>query len=132
MRRASAAFAAVLLVTPPLAAQETSTPPRRTNLPDALTAGWKDQKTCENLHEDAHIRVLRCTFPPNVGHDRHFHPPSFGYVLSGGRMRVTDAKGTQEFDDKEGDHWTNGPIEWHEALNVGDTMLSYLVVEMKY
>lgn len=134
MRFAPAAFVAVLFGTAPLAAQEaaSSTPPRPAGLPDALAAGWKGQKTCENLHEDAHIRVLRCTFAPNVGHERHFHPPIFGYVLSGGRIRSTDAKGVQEFEDKAGEHWTSGPVEWHEGLNIGDTTISYLIVEKKY
>jgi len=34
------------------------------DLPDALTAGWKGQKTCEKLFEDDKVRVVRCTFPP--------------------------------------------------------------------
>ena len=102
------------------------------DLPDALAAGWKDQKTCELLDEYEQVRVLRCTFPPGVGHERHSHPRGdFGYVLSGGRMQVTDAKGTEVVEDKVGDHWVSGPIEWHEAVNVGDTTLSYLIVEMK-
>ena len=95
-------------------------------------AGWKGQKTCEVLDEYEQVRVLRCTFPPGVGHERHAHRRGgFGYVLSGGKMQVTDAKGTQVVEDKVGDHWVSGPIEWHEAVNVGDTTLSYLIVEMK-
>jgi beta-alanine degradation protein BauB len=105
---------------------------RSADLPDALEAGWKGQKTCEVLDEYEQVRVLRCTFPPGVGHERHSHPHGdFGYVLSGGKMQVTDAKGTQVVEDKMGDHWVSGPIEWHEAVNVGDTTLSYLIVEMK-
>jgi beta-alanine degradation protein BauB len=101
------------------------------DLPDGLAAGWKGQKTCENLHEDDQIRVLRCTFPPGVGHERHYHPRVFGYVLSVGKMQVTSAKGTETFEDKVGDNWVSDPIEWHEGVNVGDTTVSYLVVEMK-
>ena len=66
------------------------------DLPDALTAGWKGEKTCEKLLEDEKVRVARCTFPPGVGHERHFHPPHYLYVLGAGRVRVTDAKGTRE------------------------------------
>jgi quercetin dioxygenase-like cupin family protein len=105
---------------------------RSADLPDALEAGWKGEKTCENLHEDDQIRVLRCTFPPGIGHERHYHPRSFGYALSAGKMQVTSAKGTETFEDKVGDNWVSDPIEWHEAVNVGDTTLSYLIVEMKY
>ena len=102
------------------------------DLPDALEAGWKGQKTCELLDEYEQVRILRCTFPPGVGHERHSHPTGdFGYVLSGGKMQVTNAKGTEVVEDKVGDHWVSGPIEWHEAVNVGDTTLSYLIVEMK-
>ena len=105
---------------------------RSADLPDAVMAGWKGQKTCEVLDEYEQVRVLRCTFPPGVGHERHApRRGDFGYVLSGGKMQVTDAKGTQVVEDKVGDHWVSGPIEWHEAVNVGDTTLSYLIVEMK-
>jgi quercetin dioxygenase-like cupin family protein len=105
---------------------------RSADLPDAVEAGWKGQATCELLDEYEQVRVLRCTFPPGVGHERHAHTRGdFGYVLSGGKMQVTDAKGTEVVEDKTGDHWVSGPIEWHEAVNVGDTTLSYLIVEMK-
>ena len=129
---AATAFAAMLLGAAPLIAEEAgSGAARSAGLPDALAAGWKGQKTCENLHEDDRIRVLRCTFPPNVGHERHFHPAYFAYVLSGGRSQVTDAKGTREFDDKAGDSWAVDPVEWHEFLNIGDSTISYLVAEEK-
>jgi beta-alanine degradation protein BauB len=105
---------------------------RSADLPDALEAGWKGQKTCEQLAEYEQVRVLRCTFPPGVGHERHAHPGGeFGYVLSGGKWQGTDAKGTEVFEEKTGDHFVSGPIEWHEGVNVGDTTLSYLIVEMK-
>jgi len=133
MKLAAVAFAAVLFSIAPLAAQETgSSTSRSADVPDAVAAGWKGQKICENLHEDAHIRVLRCTLPPNAGHERHSHPPHFGYVLSGGRGRGTSAKGTQDFEDKVGEQWISDAVEWHEGLNVGDTALSYLIVEKKY
>ena len=54
-----------------------------TPLPMALCAGWQGERVCELLHEDAQMRVLRCTFPPGVGHEPHYHPPHFGYVLEG-------------------------------------------------
>jgi hypothetical protein len=38
-------------------------------LPMALCAGWQGERVCEQLHEDAPIRVLRCTFAPGVGHE---------------------------------------------------------------
>jgi beta-alanine degradation protein BauB len=105
---------------------------RSADLPDAIAAGWKGQATCEKLDEYEQVRVLLCTFPPGVGHERHSHPRGeFGYVLSGGKWQGTDPKGTEVFEDKTGDHFVSGPIEWHEGANVGDTTLSYLIVEMK-
>ena len=71
-----------------------------TPLPDALEAGWQGQRVCERLHEDERQRVLRCTFPPGVGHERHFHAAHFG-----------------------------DGIDWHDVLNVGDTTSVYLIVE---
>jgi hypothetical protein len=59
-------------------------------LPMALCAGWQGERVCEQLHDDVSVRVLRCTFAPGVGHEMHYHPPHFGYVLSGESvMRIT-------------------------------------------
>lgn len=101
---------------------------------DALTVGWKGQKTCESLYDDDKIRILRCTMPPNGGHERHSHPPHFGYTLSGdgGRGRSTDPKGTQDWESKTDEYWVSDAIEWHEVINTGDTTQRYLVVEKKY
>jgi quercetin dioxygenase-like cupin family protein len=131
MKSIGTKFTLALLLSVPLVTNAPSLA-RSADLPDALAAGWKGQKTCELLGEYEQVRVLRCTFPPGVGHERHTHAKGdFGYVLSGGKMQVTSAKGTEVSEDKVGDHWVSGPIEWHEAVNVGDTTLTYLIVEMK-
>jgi uncharacterized protein (TIGR02246 family) len=101
----------------------------RSSLPDPLAAGWNGQKVCEKLHEDENQRVLRCTFPPTVGHERHYHDRNFGYVLAGGRMRITDAGGVREVDLAEGMSFASDGEEWHEVINIGDTTVVYLVVE---
>ena len=100
-------------------------------LPDPLGAGWQGKPVCERLHEDARHRILRCTFAPGVGHDRHYHPAHFGYALSGGRMRMTDAEGTREIELKTGSHFRSDGTAWHEVLNVGTTTVAYLLVEPK-
>ncbi len=100
-------------------------------LPDPLAAGWKGAPVCVRLHEDEAQRVLRCTFPPGIGHERHFHRPHFGYALSGGRMRITDANGTRETALATGSSYTSAGTAWHEVLNVGDTTVQYLIVEPK-
>ena len=125
--RLHSTFLSAFLVFPFTVAAQSAT----TQLPDPLAAGWKGQATCERLHEDAKMRILRCSFPPNVGHERHFHPPHFIYVLSGGRVSVTNAAGTQEVDVKTGTSRMNPAIEWHEVLNVGETTMTYLIVEPK-
>lgn len=101
------------------------------DLPDPLDAGWKGEKVCELSQENKYVRALRCTFPPGVGHERHFHAPHFGYVLAGGRMRITDKSGLAERDLATGASWISDGVEWHEALNIGETTAVYLIVEPK-
>ena len=103
--------------------------PAAAALPDPLAAGWNGAPVCERLHDDTHQRVLRCTFAPGVGHDRHQHARHFGYALSGGRMRITDARGVREAEIKAGSSFSSDGIAWHEVLNIGDTTVQYLIVE---
>lgn len=100
-------------------------------LPDPLEAGWQGESVCETLHDDEYQRVLRCTFPPSVGHERHYHARHFGYILEGGRMRITDSTGTREVDLTTGGSWTSDGVDWHEVVNIGDTESVYLIVEPK-
>ena len=98
-------------------------------LPDPLAAGWRGQPVCMKLHETTEVRVLRCTFPPGVGHERHFHPRHFGYALAGGTMEVLDQNGTRRVDIVVGSYFSSEGIDWHEVLNVGDTVVQYLMIE---
>ena len=98
-------------------------------LPDPLAAGWRGKPVCEKLRDDASHRILRCTFPPGVGHERHYHPPHFGYALSGGRVRITDERGTRDLDLKSGSHFRSEGTAWHEIENIGETTVAYLIVE---
>ena len=101
------------------------------SLPDPLAAGWQGKKVCEKLHEDDKQRILRCTFPPGVGHEKHYHAPNFGYTLQGGKMKITSASGTREVEIKTGDSHVSEGTDWHEVVNIGDTTVIYLVVEVK-
>lgn len=101
------------------------------NLPDPLAAGWKGKPVCEKLHEDNQQRILRCSFPPGVGHEKHYHAPHFGYALSGGKMRLTDAKGVREVELKTGSSYYSNGTDWHQVLNIGDTEVIYLIIEAK-
>ena len=109
----------------------TSTSPAKPLLPTAFDAGWKGQKVCELLFENADLRAARCTFPPGVGHDRHFHPRHWGYVVQGSTMRITDARGTSDRVIKTGSSWWSDGIEWHEAVNIGPTAAVYVIYEPK-
>lgn len=105
----------------------------RAPLPMALCAGWRGERVCEMLHEDAQVRVLRCTFPPGVGHEPHYHPPHFGYLLGeGGTMRITTASGVEDRALQAGSHFSNDTEVRHSALNVGRATIRYLIVEKKY
>ncbi|MEQ9466467.1 MAG: hypothetical protein RLN88_03595 [Ekhidna sp.] len=66
------------------------------SLPDPLEAGWDNQPVCEVLEENENVRALRCTFPPGVGHERHYHAEHFGYTIQGSKFRITDTTGTRE------------------------------------
>lgn len=99
------------------------------DLPDPLAAGWKGNPVCEKLHEDEELRVLRCSFPPGVGHERHYHARHVGYVIAGGTMRITDASGTREVEVPTASSFSSPGIPWHEAVNIGDTTATYLIIE---
>jgi hypothetical protein len=96
-----------------------------------LEAGWKGERVCELLFENEDLRTLRCTFPPGVGHERHFHAPHWGYALSGGTSRITEAAGVREVTTPTGASYWNPGIPWHEIVNIGETTQVYLIIEPK-
>ena len=102
-----------------------------TQLPDPLEAGWKGEKVCEVLEESDEIRVLKCTFPPKVGHEKHAHQPHFGYTLKGSRFRIIDAEGTREVNVPTAYNFYNEGITIHEVQNIGDSTAVFLIIEPK-
>ena len=98
-------------------------------LPDPLKAGWKGKAVCEHLFEDAVNRILRCTFPPGTGHERHYYVPHFGYAISGGRVQITSESGVRRLELTTGSHYNSPGTLWHEVKNIGDTTITYLIVE---
>jgi beta-alanine degradation protein BauB len=100
-------------------------------LPSAFAAGWKGKQVCEPLFENEKMRAARCTFPPGGGHDRHFHPPHWGYIIQGGTMRITTANGTVDRVLKAGTNWWSDGIDWHEPVNIGTETAVYVIVEPK-
>jgi beta-alanine degradation protein BauB len=107
-----------------------STPLAQT-LPTAFDAGWKGEAVCTRLFENEQMRAARCSFAPGVGHERHYHPPHWGYIEQGTTMRITTASGTVERVLKSGTNWWSDGIAWHEAVNIGPTTGVYVIVEPK-
>ncbi|MFT7251811.1 MAG: quercetin dioxygenase-like cupin family protein [Flavobacterium sp.] len=100
-------------------------------LPDPLEAGWNNQPVCEVLEDNAEQRILKCTFPPGVGHEKHYHNPHFGYTLQGSKFRITDQNGTIEVDVPTGTTFSKDKVTWHEVLNIGDSTAVFLIIEAK-
>lgn len=101
------------------------------DLPNAHEAGWKGETVSEIIHEDATMRVLKCTFAPGVGHEKHYHQPHFGYTLKGSKFKITDNKGTKTVDVPTGTKFNKDDIYIHEVLNVGDSTAVFLIFEPK-
>ncbi|NND83267.1 MAG: cupin domain-containing protein [Gammaproteobacteria bacterium] len=104
---------------------------KTSSLPDPLAAGWAGEPVCELLYEDSSQRALRCSFAPGQGHEKHFHAPHFGYALSGGEMRLTDATGSRDVTLATGSSFHSNGTDWHEVLNIGSTTVRYLIIETK-
>jgi quercetin dioxygenase-like cupin family protein len=100
-------------------------------LPDPLEAGWQEQQVCERLKEDEYQRILRCTFPPGVGHERHYHVAHFGYALSGGKVEIIDDRGTRQVELADDSYYESDGVEWHQIKNIGDSTIVYLIIEKK-
>lgn len=103
----------------------------QSSLPDPLEAGWKGKKVCEVLQDNAELRVLKCTFSPGVGHDKHYHKKHFGYTLTGSKFRIKDTAGTREVNVPSGYSFSNDEVSVHEVLNIGDETAVFLIIEPK-
>ena len=100
-------------------------------LPDPLEAGWEGESVCEVVEENEKLRILKCTFPPGVGHEKHYHDPHVGYTLAGGKFRITNDNGTKEVNVPAGSTFSNDAVSTHEVLNIGETTAEFLIIEYK-
>ncbi len=100
-------------------------------LPDPLQAGWNNTAVCEVMVDNEEMRVLKCTFAPGVGHDKHYHPAHYAYAISGSRFRIEDESGIREVDFPTGSNYYSEGVKWHKALNIGDSTAVFLIVEPK-
>lgn len=103
----------------------------KTTLPDPFEAGWKGKKVCEILQDNTKLRVLKCTFPPGVGHEKHYHNTHFGYTVTGSKFRITTTDGIKEVDVPSGSDFSNEGITTHEVVNIGDKTAVFLIIEPK-
>lgn len=101
------------------------------DLPDPLQAGWNDKAVCKVLKENVNIRVLKCTFEPGVGHEKHMHKAHYAYAISGSRFRIEDEKGIREVDFNSGSNYYSEGVKWHQVLNIGDSTAVVLIIEPK-
>lgn len=100
-------------------------------LPDAHEAGWKGQQVSEIIEDNSQMRILKCTFPPGVGHEKHYHKPHTGYTITGSTFRITNEKGTREVNVPSGYTFSKDEISVHEVLNIGDSTAVFLIIEPK-
>lgn len=84
------------------------------------------------LLENDQVRVLQYTLLPGALDHWHTHPPRVGYVLSGAKIRVTEADGSHEdYDEKTGEIYWGEFSPLHDTYNLGATPYVALLVEVK-
>ena len=103
----------------------------KNSLPDSLEAGWNGKAVCQVIEDNKALRILKCTFAPKVGHEKHYHDPHFGYTLAGGKFRITDGTGTREVEVPTGYSFSNDDTTAHDVLNIGKTTAVFLIIEYK-
>jgi quercetin dioxygenase-like cupin family protein len=82
------------------------------------------------LKENDKMRVAEVVFKPGEVAKMHHHPDSVMYVLKGGKLSVTSGGKTQEMELKAGDVNFSDPVD-HEAKNIGNTTVNFILIELK-
>ena len=83
------------------------------------------------LMENDHVRVLEYRLKPGEKEPMHEHPAGIVYMLSGAKLKVTDAEGKTEERSA-----ATGATTWREATkhaleNVGDTEAHAIAIDLK-
>ena len=127
---AIAAACTLLAATTSYAAPPVAEPPPATTGPvDGLVSSPGNFKL---LLENEHVRVLQYTLPPHALDHWHTHPPRVGYVISGAKIRVTEADGTHtDYDEKTGETYWGDFSPLHDTLNLDTKPYIALLVEVK-
>ena len=95
---------------------------------DPLAVGGDVYK---KVFENGQVRVMEVTFAPGATIGMHTHPDHFAYVISGGKLRITNEAGKVTDADL-----AVGQVLWidaesHKAENTGTTTVKVLVTELK-
>jgi quercetin dioxygenase-like cupin family protein len=122
------ATAVALFAIVPTAALTEPPPPAKGPV-DALVSSPGNFKL---LLDNDHVRVLQYTLPPGARDHWHTHPPRVGYVLSGAKIRVTEADGShQDYDEKTGETYWGEFSPLHDTLNLDTKPYIVLLIEVK-
>ena len=83
------------------------------------------------VFENEQARLLEVTFKPGDSIGVHSHPDHFVYVTSAGKLNISvPGEKPQVFDLKKGEA-VFIPAQSHTAVNVGNTEVKALVIELK-
>lgn len=122
------ATAVALFAIVPTAALTEPPPPEKGPV-DALVSSPGNFKL---VLDNEHVRVLQYTLPPGGRDHWHTHPPRVGYVLSGAKIRVTEADGSSEdYDAKTGETYWGEFSPLHDTLNLDTKPYIALLIEVK-
>jgi beta-alanine degradation protein BauB len=122
------AIAVALFAINPTAAL-TEPPPAAKGPVDALVSSPGNFRL---LLENDRVRVLQYTLPPGARDHWHTHPSRVGYVLSGAKIRMTEADGSHEdYDERTGDTYWGEFSPLHDTLNLDTKPYIALLIEVK-
>ena len=103
--------------------------PTAAHAQDVLAAA---PRACRALAENAQVRVVECTLRAGERDSLHTHPAGWYYVTRGGTMRVAFADGrTDTWAPKTGDAFWGEAEGPHRSANVGQTPMTFVLVELK-
>ncbi len=82
------------------------------------------------IMENDQVRVLKAVFKPGDTAKMHHHPDHVVYAFKGGKARLT-SQGKTDVIDLKTDQAIFLEAQTHEAVNIGNTNLELLVIELK-
>ncbi len=95
---------------------------------DPVKVGKKNYKV---LFDDEHVRVLEVKIPKKGKIATHAHPDHLVYVISGGKLELTQEGGEPTAFDLAAGQAVFLPAQAHSAVNTGTTAIKGIVFEIK-